>query len=199
MNSIRLRYILGALAAGLLIWWGIASGLEAVHQHQGTQQTEVSHQQDQEAQSHAQAAQSIPDHSEALAQAQNDVDRARAEVARLKRILAAKPIVPLPATPNAGSSVPSVMDGDNRDQIIASQDVLIQAQDKQIATLKLALTDEQARSAQWQAAFEHEQKARMAQEVATKAWMSAVKESRWKGRLEGFAVGAAIGYVGGKL
>ena len=195
----RLRYILAALAAGLLIWWGIASGLDAYHQHHGDQAIQESQAQDQEAQTHAQAAQSVPDHSQALASAQADVDRARAEVARLRKLLDAKPSIPVPNPNGADSAIPPAVAPDHRDEVIASQDVLIKAQDTQIQGLKLALTDEQKRSREWQAAYQHEQAARLAQEAATNAWKQSVKESRWRGRIEGFAAGVALGYAGGKL
>jgi hypothetical protein len=200
MNTQRLSYILGALAAGLLIWWGVASALDAYHQHQGASQEQVSHQQDQEAQSHANAAQQIPDHAEDLAKAQTDVDRARAEVGRLRKLLAAKPLPSIPDTAGSNPTQPAgVVPPDHRDDVIASQDVLIKAQDVQIGGLKIALADEKARSDQWKQAFTHEQQARLAQEAATNAWKSAVKESRTRGRIEGFAAGVALGYAGGKL
>mgnify|MGYP000990923618 CR=1 FL=1 len=37
-----------------------------------------------------------------------------------------------------------------------------------------------------------------AQAAATAAWKQAVATSRWRGRVEGFAAGVALGYVGGK-
>ena len=77
--------------------------------------------------------------------------------------------------------------------------MLIREQAGQIGALKLALSDEQKRSGEWKAAFESERKARMAQEAATEAWKKAVTTSRWRGRVEGFAAGLALGYVGGKL
>jgi uncharacterized protein (DUF3084 family) len=188
-----------ALAAALLIGWGLVSGLDAYHKHQGAHQEQWSHQQDQEAQSHANSAQQIQDHAADLAAAQADVDRARAEVARLRKILAAKPSVPVsdPADPNP-PIVPAVAP-DHRDETIAALDVLVRAQDAQIAGLKLALTDEQRRSGEWQAAYQHEQQARLAQEAATNAWKQSVKESRGRGRIEGFVAGIAMGYAGGKL
>ena len=198
-NNVRLRYILGALAAGLLIWWGIATALDAYHRHQGAQQETVSHQQDQEAQSHANQAQQIPDHAADLAKAQADVDRARAEVARLRRQLAAKPSVSIPVPAGPGPADDAAAHPDNRDQIIASQDVLIQTQDTQIQGLKLALSDRTRQYDEMTLAYQHEQQARLAQEAATNAWKSAVKESRWRGRIEGFAAGVALGYAGGKL
>lgn len=199
MPNIRLSYIIGALVAGLLIWWGIASALDAHHQNQGNQQTQVATHHDQEAQAHVNQAQSVPDHSQELAKAQADVDRARAEVARLKRLLAAKPIIPIPDSVAPNPAHDASVAGDNRDQIIAAQDVLIKAQDTQISGLKLALSDEQKKSFHWESAYNDEHKAFMAQQAATEAWKKAVKESRWRGRIEGFAAGVALGYVGGKL
>ncbi len=197
--NIRLTYILAALAAGLLIWWGVASGLDAYHQHQGAQNQAQANHHDQEAQAHVNQAQSVPDHSQELAKAQADVDRARAEVARLKRLLATKPLVPIPDSVTPNPTHDAGLAGDNRDQIIAAQDVLIKAQDTQISGLKLALADEQKKSYHWEAAYNDEHKAFMAQQAATEAWKKAVKESLWKGRIEGFAVGIATGYAGGKL
>ena len=193
----RLRYILGALAAGLLIWWGVAAGLDAYHQRQGAQQAQESNVQHQEAQTHAQAAQAIPDHTAAIQAAEARAKASEAKAGKLQHErdellarLAAQP----PALP------------DLRDEVIAKDKEVIQAQSEQIvgqagqiAALGLALKDEQRRSSEWQAAYQHEQNARMAQEAATNAWKSAVKESRWRGRIEGFAAGVALGYAGGKL
>lgn len=51
---------------------------------------------------------------------------------------------------------------------------------------------------QWKATADLRQKQAMAQEAATEAWKQAVTASRWRGRIEGFAAGVALGYVGGK-
>lgn len=76
-----------------------------------------------------------------------------------------------------------------------AQGELIQKQDAQIQGLKLALSDEQKRSEQWRLAYESERKAQAAQQAATEAWKQAVTTSRWRGRVEGFAAGVALGYV----
>ena len=194
----KLRHILAGLALALLAFYGVATGLDSCHRRQGTQGEQTSQIQHQEAQSHAQAAQAIPYHSQALAKAQADADRARAEVRRLRKLLDAQaPGVHDPDSAGDAGAVPIAPD--HRDELLVAQDALIKAQDTQIQGLKLALTDEQARSGEWQQAYQHEQQARLAQEAATNAWKSAVKESRWRGRIEGFAAGVALGYAGGKL
>ena len=52
---------------------------------------------------------------------------------------------------------------------------------------------------QWKATADLRQKQAMAQEAATAAWKDAVAASKWRGRVEGFAAGVALGYVGGRL
>ena len=206
-----LRTLLVGGAAALLAGWGITTALQVHHQHQGTQAEQISHQQDQEAQSHAQAARAIPQHAAALAaaQARADAAEAKANAAKAQSGRLLKERAALLARLAAQAPAPP----DLRDQVIAKDKEVISAQvaqidglqgqvsalEGQVGQLKLAFSDEQARSAQWQAAFQHEQQARLAQEVATRAWKDAVRESRWMGRFEGFVTGAAVGYAGGKL
>lgn len=208
-----LRNVLIGAGALLLAAWGVFAVLEHYHQRQGSQAEQVSHQKDQEAQSHAHAAESIPDHSATVQATQADADatkagvaRAREQVARAERDLAAHPGIPIPVRVASGETQPAPVAPDPRDEVIASQAVLIKAQDVRIKALETANTealsayhDELKRSAQWEAAYNNEHAALRAQEVATQAWKEAVKESLWKGRIEGFVVGSALGYAGGKL
>ncbi len=206
-----LRNLLIVAGAALLAGWGITTALQVHHQHQGTQAEQVSQQQDQQAQAHAQAAQAIPHHAAALAaaQARADVAEAQAKAAEAQSGRLLKERAALLARLAAQAPAPP----DLRDQVIAKDKEVISAQvaqidglhgqvvalEGQVGQLKLAFSDEQARSAQWQAAYQHEQSARLAQEAATRAWKDAVRESRWRGRIEGFAAGVALGYAGGKL
>ncbi len=198
----RLAYILGALAAALLIWWGIASLLDAHHQHQGTQQEQVSHQQHQEAQTHAQAAQAqdaqVPALQATIQSQQVTVAQLKRELATLKYHLAAHDAQPGVAAPVVPGDHPGGPPSDLV-AVVAKQDQIIQAQGAQIDQQAALIKSLTASRDQWQAAYQHEQNARMAQEAATNAWKSAVKESRWRGRIEGFAAGVALGYAGGKL
>ena len=177
---------------------GALAGLDSCRKHQGASQETQSAIHQGEANAHAGQAQAVPDHSQALASAEADSARAWAEVRRLRRIVGA----PLPALPDP--AVPAQAGGDGTadlraEQLLAADRELIDAQDRQIQGLKLALADEQKRSAEWQAAFEAERKATAAQSAATEAWKKAVVTSRWRGRVEGFAVGLASGYAAGRL
>lgn len=82
--------------------------------------------------------------------------------------------------------------------LIEAQDVRIGALEAQVTGLETAYSDEQARSEQFRLAYESERKATAAQEAATRAWKQALTTGKWWGRIEGFAVGAALGYVGGR-
>ncbi len=187
-------YGLALVLAVLAVAWGV----ESCHRGAGTEAEHQAAVHEGEANAHVSQAQALPDHTQALAQAQADVDRARAEVARLRKLLAAKPSIPVPDPVGPGSANDAPIPADHRDEVIAAQTILIAAQDGQIKGLKLALEDEKSRSGQWQAAFEAERKRALAQEAATEAWKKAVKGSRWTGRIEGFAAGIALGYVGGR-
>ena len=99
----------------------------------------------------------------------------------------------VPADPGVSGPV-GVVDsaGDLRDQIIAAQDSQIAAQKDEIKGLRAAL------DAKDRALITSEQRAR-GLELALEAQRHASKSQRWLGRIEGVAVGIAIGYVGGKL
>ena len=99
----------------------------------------------------------------------------------------------VPAAPSVSGPV-GVVDptGDLRDQIIAAQDKQIAALGVEIKGLRAALDLKD------QALVTAEQRAR-GLELALDAQKHASRSQRWLGRIEGVAVGIAIGYVGGKL
>lgn len=68
-------------------------------------------------------------------------------------------------------------------------------QKAQVATLTLALTDEQKRSAELMAAYDAEKRRAAAQEAASKAWREAVAGAQWKGGFKGAALGALAGLL----
>lgn len=192
------RILSAALGLALVIGGlGALAGLDSCRKAQGSAQEIQSAIHQGEANAHDSQAQAIPNHSQALEAAKADSARAWAEVRRLRKIVgAASPVVSNPVVPPQASGEGAV---DLRtQQLLAADRELIEAQDRQIKALELAYTDECKRSAEWQAAFEAERKATAAQAAATKAWKDAVTTSRWKGRVEGFAAGVALGYVGGR-
>jgi hypothetical protein len=202
-------YGLCALLAVLTLAWGLGEWQQG-RGHAGEIQSAI-HQ--GEATTHANQAQAIPDHA-AEVQALRDradatqasLDRARAALARAEQKLAAKPVLPVPDPAGAGGANLPAVPADHRDEVIAAQKVLIQAQDVrigaldlQVAGLELAYSDEQRRSAEWQAAYEDQRKATAAQEAATRAWKDAVGTSRNRGRAEGAIVWELIRRVAGAL
>ena len=130
---------------------------------------------------HAKAAEGVPDHSAELGVALREVQRLKAKLAAI------------PEPEPAQDAEPDV-----RDREISAQKEVIEAQNVAIGKLQLALTDEQKRSAEWKSAYDAETKRAAAQQAATDAWKSAVTESRWLGRGEGFAVGLALGLLKGR-
>jgi len=174
-------------------------GLDSCQRGKGAAQEVIAHIEEGKADAHVSEAQAIPDHAQELAQAKADVAGARAEVERLRRIVAAqgRARVPDPSGPVASDVAP--VPPDHRDELLAADAVLIAKQDADIQVLTGALMDERRRSDEFRQAFEAERKATAAQAAATEAWKKAVTTSKWVGRAQGFAAGVALGYVGGRL
>lgn len=135
-----------------------------------------------------------------------DLGRLSAERDALLRKLASKPRPgadpvgdnPSPSDPVGHDCVALAERLEAAEAVVAKDAEVIEAQAQQIATGKESLQVAMTRGDEYKAAFESERKARQAQEVATKAWKSAVTTSKWRGRIEGFAAGAALGYLGGR-
>ena len=138
---------------------------------------------------------------------QEKLDRDAATIARLKADLektkrashasVPKPGASAPSGPPVLPEVPTLPDGST--SIVAKQDAVIAAltqENQDLRTQAQALT--LARDS-WKAAYlKSEQEAGLRQ-MALQAQIAAVKAERWKGRLEGLAVGLGVGYVGGRL
>ena len=188
---IGVALVIGSLAL-------VVFGVDSCHRKQGTAQELIANEAKGEASTHADTAAKVPDHARELQSAQDDVARARAEVERVSKLLVAyqRHAVPDPAGPS--SPVLAPVDPDPRNSVIDAQGVLIEKLDGQVHELQLALTDEQKRASEFKAAFEAERRRAQAQELATEAWKQAVSTSKWRGRIEGFAAGVALGYVGAR-
>ena len=201
LNTLR---ILGGSIVALGLAYVMFSGADSLRKHQGAK-NEVQAQV-YKGEANANQAQASQTDAEVLrlkaahVQDQADVNRARAEVQRLRTQLAAarregipNQVVP-PVAPDAPDS-----GGDLHGQLDLAKDGLITKQDIQIQGLKeesaLLLKDRD----QWKATAEFRQRQALAQEAATNAWKKAVTDSRWRGRVEGFVVGLAGGYAAGRL
>ena len=123
---------------------------------------------------------------------QADVDSARAEVQRLRKLLAARP-QPVPNPPGSDpSNVQPVAAPDLNMQLDSAKDELIAKQDTQIQGLKTENALQATEIGQLKVALDLRDKQAMAQEAATAAWKQAVVASKIEGRIEG---GGAVGAI----
>ena len=202
MTPITLPKILigAALALGLI--GAIAFGVSHFAGKAETKAEIQSHVDHGVALTHAQNAEQIPSHDAVLQSTSQDVARARAKVARVDAHLAAIPSVPIPVDPSQGQALPQVVDSDPGVQglrdALAAQRELTTAQDAQIQALQSALTDETKRSTEYRLAYEAESRRAAGLEIALAAQKHVSASDKWLGRVQGFAVGVALGYVGGK-
>jgi len=195
------------LAALLLVGgtaWGIkhhaaAKGVKAEAQAAtfgAEAKVETTHAQASDAKVPALVAQQAADHDRALA-AEKTVAQLQAERVVLLKRLAARPV------PAVDPGSPPV--ADVRDDVIAKDAEVIAAQATQVVSLKAENADQALVIVQlttsrdeWHAACDLRDKQATAQAAATQAWKEAVTAIRWQGRIEGFALGALAGYLGGK-
>jgi hypothetical protein len=146
----------------------------------------------------AQAGVQVQAITAANAPLQKDVDSARAEVQRLRKLLAAQP-KPSPNPPGSDpANVQPVADPGINVQLDHAKDVLIDDQDKQIQGLKAESAAKTVQINQLNEALALRLKAEQAQQAATEAWKGAVTSAEWKGGFKGLAIGAIVGYLGAK-
>ena len=185
------KWLLPALLGACLVIFGLW-GRSCYLRHEAKQQAAQSDRHDQAGIIHAAQGELHDQQADAktptLEADAAEVTRLRAEVARLRKAAAPKaPVVtelqPLP---------PPVLLEDAKDQ-------LIDALTKENVDLKAALAEYKAGSASWKAAYGESQKALACLRIAHEAQLAAIKAERWKGRIEGFAVGLGTGYVTGRL
>lgn len=179
-----LREILVDAVLALGIFAGVVVAIDSCHRKEGQAQAVQVAVHEGAANAHQAQAKEIDSRVPVL---EKELSVQKASVAKLRSELAA-----LKDSPKESHKCP-----DNT-AIIAKQDELITAQDGQIKTLtKEVVVLTQARNAWKKTAEEREQQA-LAQAAATEAWKKAVTSSLWKGRVQGFAAGVVLGYVGAK-
>lgn len=207
----NLRLFAAAVGLALVIGGlGALAGLDSCRKHQATdaEHNAAVHVGEANAHQHNAEAQdaAVSDLKAQLKARETDLGRLNAERDALLKRLAAKPKPHVdPASPAGVVGPDDPEPVSNADElallretvakdaeVIEGQQILIKSQSELI----LVATK---RGDEYRAAFESERKARQAQEAATQAWKSAVTTSKWRGRIEGFAVGIASGYVAGRL
>lgn len=188
--------ILLALAAVLLVLYGVLGIISCHAKRVVKAQTAVATGAAQSAEVHAAQGATL---DEVAAQRDAELAKAQAEVAFLKAQLAKLP-APLPP------SAPLPKDDPAKDaeilqdrQRIADQEAVLEAQDRQIEALKAQTVTLQASATAWKGAYQDEAKRSAALELALKAQIAANTTATWKGRIQGFAVGIGAGYVAGRL
>ena len=124
------------------------------------------------------------------------VAQLRAEVARLRKAISPAPQPPsTPGLPTPQPVGPPV----DLAPLVAKQDELIRGLSKENADLKAQVVDLTDARDSWKKAYDDSAKEAALRQIALEAQVSAVKASRWQGRIEGFAIGLASGYVAGKV
>ena len=132
----------------------------------------------------------------ALQAAGREVERLRAEVARLRRLAPRPDPKPIPTEPSIPLPVSSPVD---LAPVVARLDELVKAQDREISGLKAQVATITLARDSWKLAAQDIGREALQLRASLAAKQGLLKAERWKGRIEGFAVGFAGGYVTGRL
>ena len=203
MNTLILPKILigAALALGLI--GAIAFGVSHFAGKAETKAETQSHVDQGQALAHAEAAKvsdgQVADLQTKLDATQTNLDRLTAERnALLKRLAVPKPSstgpVALPSLPAIPSNAPDV-----RDEVIAKDAEVIAAQDVRIKGLESIQVQLVVSRDRWKSAYDAESRRAAGLEIALAAQKHVSASGKWLGRIEGFAVGVALGYAGGRI
>ena len=132
----------------------------------------------------------------ALQAAGREVERLRAEVARLRSSAPADDPKPIQTEPSIPLPVSSPVD---LAPVVAKLDELVKAQDREISGLKAQVATITLARDSWKLAAQDSGREALQLRASLAAKQGLLKAERWKGRIEGFAVGFAGGYVTGRL
>ena len=192
------RLILAALGVGALVLGLCGWSCAAEHRAKAHTAKAYTH---QTARVVAAAEGAVYDQT-AQAQAQEDAARA-AEVARLRRELARlRASLPGPdstapaAQPDAAEPVSTTLD---LAPLVAKYEELTQAQDREISGLRAEVATLTRARDSWKRAAEEGGREALQLRAALAAREGSLRAERWRGRIEGLAVGVALGYGAGRL
>lgn len=124
-----------------------------------------------------------------------EIQRLRMEVARLRKKPSVPDPAPIPWNP-APNPIPPPVD---LAPLVSKLDELNQALTKDNTDLKTNILTLTAARDSWRSAAGEFQREAAFLRIAHEAQLSAIKASRWKGRVEGFAIGLGSGYVIGRM
>jgi len=128
------------------------------------------------------------------------IEALKADVSRAKAVAAKLRARPSGDVAVHGDTVPSAgLDESGRSGLVASLDAVIASQDELIAEQDNQIKDQAIRIKTGDDALAASMRQTRALEIALKAQKSATTSSKWLGRIQGFAIGVSVGWVGGKL
>lgn len=131
-----------------------------------------------------------------LQAADREVERLRAEVARLRRPAPRPDPKPTPNEPDTPQPVSSPVD---LAPVVARLDELVKAQDHEISGLKTQVATITLARDSWKLAAQDSGREALQLRASLAAKEGLLKAERWKGRIEGFFVGVATGEADGRL
>ena len=135
-----------------------------------------------------------------VASAAENVDRLQAERLRLLRALAAKvPQVPSDPDPAVAPALEPSPVADVRDQVIAKDAELIQAQQVVISEQAAVIGTLTVSRDAWKATAGAREREAAQLRIALDAMKTVQSSGKWLGRVQGFAIGLGAGYATGRI
>ena len=132
----------------------------------------------------------------ALQAADREVERLRAEVARLRHPAPKPDPKPTQDDPDTPQPVQAPVD---LAPVVAKLDELVKAQDHEITGLKAQVATLTSARDSWRLAAQDSGREALQLRASLAAKEGLLKAERWKGRIEGFFVGVATGEADGRL
>lgn len=192
------RCVWGALAVLLLVC-GLY-GWSCVERHKATMHEASAAQAHESTITHAAQGATYDQQAEAqapaLQAAEREVERLRAEVARLRHPAPKPDPQPTPNEPDAPQPVQAPVD---LAPVVAKLDELVKAQDHEITGLKAQVATLTSARDSWRLAAQDSGREALQLRASLAAKEGLLKAERWKGRIEGFVVGLAGGEAHGRI
>lgn len=197
------KWLLPSLVGACLVIFGLW-GRSCYLRHEEAAAVQQADQAHNDAVTHAAEGKIHDAQAEAQAQAvasdAAEVARLRAEVERLRRAPARVPAPPKPAeVPEPEPATPPAPAAVDLVPLVAKLDELVKAQDREIGGLTAQVATLTRARDSWKLAAEDSEREALQLRAALAAQQGLTKNALWRGRIQGFAVGFATGYVAGRL